>query len=130
MSFIHGFRASMRLACVAGLIGLLALPGIGIAQQYDTLSTGAGKDSRVPRRDYSLKLVFANRQGTFLGGIDVAIYDQSGKKIVAAHSPGPWFLIQLPGGDYRVVGRGKDGRGAAAEVTVSEGRQKTVYLTW
>ncbi len=126
----HSFGAALLAACVALLIALPALPGLAAAQGYRSLSTGAGKNNRVPRRDYSLKLVFAKRQGSFLGAIDVVIYNQNGKKVVDAHSPGPWFLVNLPEGDYRVVGKWKKGRRAAAEVTITAGRQKSVYLTF
>ena len=130
MKWNHNLGAVLLAACVALLIAVPALPGAAAAQGYKSLSTGAGKNNRVPRREYSLKLVFAERQGPFLGGIDVVIYNQNGKKVVDAHSLGPWFLVNLPEGDYRVVGKWKKGRRAAAEVTVTAGRQKSVYLTF
>lgn len=113
----------------AVLLGFLVSPAAE-AQQPRSFSTGAGKDGRAARPGYSLKVVFAQRDGPFLAGVEVVVYDESGAKVVETFSDGPWLFLDLPPGAYRVVARLKGGRGAAGEVKVGGKRQKSLYLTW
>ena len=120
----------MLLSAVIAVIALLVAAHFHSALAQKTKSTGAGSNTRIAYADYSLKLVFALRSGPYVAGVDVTILDESGAKVVAAHSEGPWFLADLPPGTYRVVARRKDGRAAAATATITAGRQKRVFLTW
>ena len=115
---------------VAVALLLPAYPDMGAAQDVRTLSTGAGKDNRTLRREFSLKVVFAQRAGPFLAGVKVTIYDEAGGKVVETFSEGPWLLVALPPGKYRVVARRKSGPRAAGTVQVTGVRQKSLYLTW
>ena len=118
---------SASIACFAIFLTVVS-PGLVPAQK--TMSTGAGSDTRVAYPGYSLKLVFAQRAGPYLAGVDVTIFDEGGKKVVDAYSDGPWFLADLPPGTYKVVAQRKSGPKAAAIVTISEGRQKRAFITW
>lgn len=129
---------SARKSPLGVVIALIVLLAAAFAQYttsatafaQDTLSTGAGGNTRIGYADYSLKLIFALRAGPYVAGVDVTIYDESGAKIVDAYSKGPWFLAKLPPGTYRVIARRKGGRAAAATVTITEGKQKRAFLTW
>ena len=118
---------SAWIACFAMLLSV-ASPAPVLAGK--TMSTGAGSDTRIAYPDYSLKLVFAQRAGPYLAGIDVTIFDESGKKVVDARSEGPWFLADLPPGTYRVVAQREGGPKAAATVTITAGRQQRAFITW
>jgi hypothetical protein len=52
--------------------------------------------------DYNLKLVFANRRGDYLDGVNLVIQDEKGKEVVSITTGGPWFYIHLPAGKYSV----------------------------
>lgn len=128
-------KPTIPLAAALLVAVLLAfmLPSPAPAQQADTFSTGVSKDDRTVHREYSLKVVFAAKQGAFRAGVNVTIYDQSGAKVVDTFSQGPWLFVDLPEGSYRVVARQEGeakGLGAAGEVKITAGRQKALYLIW
>lgn len=120
----------MLVSAVIATSAMLAAAHIqpALAQKY--ISTGAGSNTRIAYADFSLKLVFALRSGPYVAGVNVIIFDESGAKVVDAFSEGPWFLVDLPPGTYRVVATRKGGQAAAAMVAITAGRQKRVFLTW
>ena len=122
-------RKMPRLAALI-FVTMLAAAHFQPALAQKTMSTGAGSNSRITYADYSLKLVFALRSGPYVADVAVTIFDESGAKVVNAHSDGPWFLAQLPPGNYRVVARRKGGQATAAMATITAGHQKRVFLTW
>ncbi len=121
-------RSCFPVAMLCAIVLLIALPATGQAQK--TMSTGAGSDTRIAYPGYSLKLIFAERDGPYVAGIDVTIFDEDGKKVVDAFSAGPWLLADLPPGTYRVLAKRKGGAETAAVVIISPGRQKRVFLAW
>ncbi len=121
-------RLCFPVAMLCTVVLLCAVPATGQAQK--TMSTGAGSNTRIDYPGYSLKLIFAERDGPYVAGIDVTIFDGNGKKVVDAFSAGPWFLADLAPGTYRVVAKRKGGAETAAAVTISPDRQKRVFLTW
>jgi hypothetical protein len=68
--------------------------GIGESErtELDTLSS-----------QFNLRLLFATEgSGEYLSSVKVNILDSRGGPILTAESKGPWFLAQLPAGDYSV----------------------------
>ena len=63
---------------------------------------GVGSDERAQPRwnDYSLKIVFVGSQGQFLGNEQVNV--SGNQHSIAMHCEGPWALLDLPAGTYRV----------------------------
>lgn len=70
-----------------------------------TVCTGIGENRQTdPRwKAYPLKIVFAGKSGQWVTDGDVKI-SQHGRQIFAAHCTGPWLLVKLPAGRYRVSG--------------------------
>lgn len=68
---------------------------------------GVGKTERekleAMKSDFNLKLIFAAKGGPFLGDVIVEIRDESGNKVFDGRSDGPWFLLKLPPGSYRIL---------------------------
>lgn len=122
------------LSSLFALIFLLVIVPPLEAGAYRTLSTGASRDARGAHKDFSLKLVFAERGGALAGDVQVWVFDAKGTEVFTTHSTGPWLFIALPEGDYRIVAgrknRRRKGRQAAAEITLSSGRQKQIFLTF
>ena len=71
------------------------------------VSGGFGLDERqeldAAAKDYDLKLVFAGKgSGEYLADVEVSIANMKGEKILEAMSEGPWFLVKLPAGRYKI----------------------------
>lgn len=75
-------------------------------QGYVYLSGGVGADERLAleerAKEFSVKLVFAATDGSYVAGVKLDITDVKGAAIVSTTSTGPWFYIQLPPGIYDV----------------------------
>jgi hypothetical protein len=72
---------------------------------------GIGKDSRHDPRwqKFAVKLEFAAMDGSFMGDPDVRIMLSTGKIVFEAQCDGPWVLIDLPAGNYKVHATGQRG---------------------
>ena len=73
---------------------------------------GVGKASRNDPRwaGFPVKLQFAAANGNFLGDPAVTVTDGSGKQVFQAQCNGPWVLIGLPAGSYKVHATGQQGQ--------------------
>jgi hypothetical protein len=94
---------------------------------------GVGKASRGdPRwKAFPVKLEFAAANGDFLGDPAVTVTDASGKPVFQAQCNGPWVLIELPAGSYKVHATGQKAQYAKDfDLMVKAGAQtkKTVRL--
>lgn len=94
---------------------------------------GVGKASRSDPRwaSFPVKLQFAAANGDFLGDPDVTVTDSSGKQVFTAPCNGPWVLIELPVGSYKVHATGQKGQYAKDfAISVKAGAQtsKTIRL--
>ena len=69
----------------------------------ETVCTGTTLEARNdPRwRDYSLKLEFVGAQGQYLGDEHVNITGEG--RSLNVHCTGPWLLMKLPAGTYRIA---------------------------
>lgn len=130
----HGLAAVLM-----GSVSLIAIAGsngdaiVQTAGNVPYVSGGVGDDS-IERldslaKDFNLKLVFALSSGAYLSGVSVAIADTAGKTLLDATSSGPWLLVRLPAGNYRVIasfgGKAKEHR-----IAVGNAGLKTVDFRW
>lgn len=80
--------------------------------------------------DYNLKLEFARVDGHYLGDVAVTITDARGDPVLSAPSPGPWFLAELPAGDYRVIASA-DERTFERPVSIpNQGSRTLIFNNW
>lgn len=94
---------------------------------------GVGKVSRSDPRwaSFPVKLQFAAANGDFLGDPAVTVTDGGGQQVFQAQCDGPWVLIELPAGSYKVHATGQKGQYAKDfDIAVKAGRQtsKTIRL--
>jgi hypothetical protein len=94
---------------------------------------GVGKASRGDPRwtTFPVKLQFAAANGDFLGDPAVTVTDSSGKPVFQAQCDGPWVLIELAPGSYKVHATGQKGQYAKDfDIAVKAGGQtsKTIRL--
>ena len=98
----------------ASCLALASVPassytGDSFSRHY--VSGGVGVDSRNAMQalapDYNLRLRFSEGR-EYLGKIDVMIEDSQDQLLLQDRSEGPWFFVDLPPGNYRVIA--SDGR--------------------
>lgn len=96
--------------------------------------TGVGADSRHDPRwpGFSAKLVFAAGNGGYLSQVATRIADGQGRAVLDVQDCGPWLLVDLPAGRYRVVATARDSQGRSSEsisgLTVGGGGQAEAVL--
>ncbi len=127
-------------AAVAAL--LLASAALGQAQGQAQapeasgvayIAGGVGESGRAEieavQAQYSLKLVFAYTNGEFLAQVKVVISDAAGKTLVSTDADGPWLLVDLPAGTYKVDAT-VNGQTKTEQVSVPASGLKTVNILW
>ena len=125
------------------LLGLLSTPHLATAQGAGDpileangikyACAGVGKASRSDPRwpSFPVRLEFAAANGDFLGDPAVTVTDAGGKAVFEAKCNGPWVLIELPAGSYKVHATGQQGQYAKDfDLAVKAGAQtkKTIRL--
>ncbi len=95
-------------------------------------STGVGEEERVlPQpKDYSLKLILATKDGCYLAFVTIKVF--KGDKLIATipsqEVKGPWVYMDLPAGNYKIVGLRKNGQKSEVFIKVPPKGMKTVYM--
>jgi len=92
------------LSFLAGSFLLLGLAAPAMAQPSHLCAGIAESGRDIPGADgFSLKLVYAEPGGAYLGNVTTRIADADGQVVVEAHCEGPWLLASLPAGSYEVT---------------------------
>jgi hypothetical protein len=135
---------SQPLAMVLAAILLASAPLVPVANaageepirtagSISYVSGGVGMQSierlNVLASQFNLKLVFALKTGDYLSGVGVAITDSTGRTLLNTTSNGPWFLTQLPAGDYRVAAS-FSGNVQTQQVAVAAATLTTADFRW
>ena len=95
---------------LAAASGTLAQPGPVPAVPLDgerTIDgvgcTGIGQSKTEPRWSaYSVRVEFSNPAREYLANGAVEVFDRSGHSLTAMRCEGPWILLRLPPGTYKV----------------------------
>ena len=89
--------------------------------------SGIGEEERAMAESvpYTLKLVYAEPDGSYLGAVQTRITG-SGGELVNVQCPGPWVLVDLPPGTYEVTATLR-GQTKSRRVTIGSGRQQQVF---
>jgi len=103
-------------------------------QGYPYLTGGVGSDERSALeergKDYNVKLVFAESDGSFVAAVALQIVGAKNQPIASLTTTGPWFYIQLPPGIYHVkasfAGQVKEARG----LRVSQDKRVQRAFVW
>jgi hypothetical protein len=80
---------------------------VRVDQGIRYISGGVGEGERAEfnalSNQFNLRLMFAMQgSGEYLSAVRVNILDSRGGSVLSVESKGPWFLAQLPPGDYTV----------------------------
>jgi hypothetical protein len=106
---------------------------IGYVSGY--VSGGFGQEERealaAVAKDYNLKLVFAEKgSGAYLADVKVSIAGMKGQTILdAVVSNGPWFLVKLPAGRYKITADA-EGKTLVRNATITGGRHTQLHFYW
>jgi len=95
----------MRFALAAATLGFAVAAG-GVAQAqslYQCSGIGLEERSAAEAVPQNVRLVFAQKNGDYLGGVQTRIADAAGNEVVSVRCPGPWVLLNLPQGRYDVT---------------------------
>lgn len=116
-----------RPLCLSlGLLALgLAAPAAAQATTYLCSGTSEEERALAETTPHSLKLVYAQPGGSFLGDVTTRIAEPGGQVVVEARCEGPWLLVDLPAGDYEVTASYR-GESKSLRVSVSPGPQEQV----
>lgn len=81
---------------------------MGLRQNgIEYVSGGIGEEQVAAMRQlasrYSLSVMVAARGGEYLSDVDVTIASATGKNVFSVRTDGPYLLVRLPAGRYRVT---------------------------
>ncbi|UCV17546.1 carboxypeptidase regulatory-like domain-containing protein [Ferribacterium limneticum] len=107
-----------------------------VEKQYGNVtyvSGGIGDEERDEIRlrevDFNLKLLFSERDGSYLGSVDVVVLNPKGEKVLEANSVGPFLLARLPRGSY-VIKVSMNGQEQQRKLSISEKRRSEGVFRW
>lgn len=92
----------MRTTVFLLLILQWLVGGTALAQGPVVWSGGIGLDERAAAPATGTRLVFFDETGDFLANVHVIVKDNNGKIVVDTISVGPWLILNLEAGTYRV----------------------------
>ncbi len=122
------------LAAGSGVVSGAEWPAVEPKKAGDIryVNGGAGVEEREAMpKDFPLKLVFIVRGGHFLNGVSVSIYSGSGSKVFEAKADnGPWLLVDLPAGGYRLEASQNGHIQSLPPFTVTAGQTLELVLAW
>lgn len=82
---------------------------------------------RAREKDFNLRLLFCERDGTYLADIDVRLANAKGETVLDAKSVGPFLLAQLPSGNYTVEVSSNGQRQQGKLSIPPKGRRESVF---
>lgn len=104
MKTLKGVRMR-ELFATAFVLGLMGAAPASAEVTY--LCSGTSEDERqeAETTPHSLKLVYSDAAGSFLGNVTTRIANGQGETLVDTECAGPWLLVDLPPGDYEIESR-------------------------
>ncbi|MBU1363332.1 MAG: carboxypeptidase-like regulatory domain-containing protein [Gammaproteobacteria bacterium] len=84
---------------------------------------------RLRERDFNLKLLFAERDGSYLGSVDVVVLNAKGDKVLEVNSAGPFLLARVPPGRY-VIKVSMNGQEQERKLSITEKRRSEAVFRW
>ncbi len=99
------------------------------------ISGGVGEGERAElnalSNQFNLRLLFAMQgSGEYLSAVQVNILDTHGGSVMSVKSKGPWFLAQLPPGDYMVEALTIDRTSQQKKVHIEGSGQSRLDFYW
>lgn len=100
---------------------LLAMTSaVATDQDYLIWSGGVSEKEREMAPTSGTRLVFFVSSGSYLSEIAVTIVDSAGDRLVETITTGPWLILNLPTGTYRVEATRRNGDVQSVEIEIDE----------
>ncbi len=80
-------------------------------------------------KDFNLKLVFADKTGSYLSAVKVAIVDATGHAVLETTTEGPFLMARLVAGAYQINATFA-GQMERQKVTVGANKLSTIDFRW
>jgi len=96
---------------------------------YACSGTSEEERAQAEAKPHSLRLVYAQPGGSYLGDVTTRIADSGGQVLVETTCEGPWLVVDLPGGSYEVTATYR-GEEKTQRVTVEEGTTREEVITF
>lgn len=128
-----------RIAAI-GLVLLCSSPlaaESGLAwQDYNGIvyiSGGVGEEElaeiNAARSGFNVRVLLAEKSGTYVTGVHVAVNEAGGTKVLEVESAGPYLLAKLPEGKYRIAVT-YGGQTQQQDFVVQAGRAHEFVFRW
>lgn len=129
---------SKALLLTMGLIGGIAVssavlaadPGVA-AEKVNYVTGGVGEDSLARMaalgKEFNLKLLFAAKDGHYLGDVAVTIAAEGNRKILEAASDGPFLYAQLRPGKYAITATYAGTSQTRSTAIAASGRRELIF---
>ncbi|MFN0161393.1 MAG: carboxypeptidase-like regulatory domain-containing protein [Burkholderiales bacterium] len=118
--------------CQAAPVGAMSM--LTTTRGEPVVSGGVGAEEiaalRQQRSRYTLHILTAARgSGAYLAGALVKVADERGALVLEAHADGPWMLLRLKPGEYRVtVSYGSATQASRTRITQGQTRELMFYF--
>lgn len=132
----RGLAAASALAVLAAMAiaasqaqGAEAQDEIRIDNGVRLACTGISEEARADPRwgDFSARIEAASVTGAYLGDVAFTVTGPAGETVVTASCPGPWLVVDLEPGAYRIEASHAD-QVRGAELQVDTARQDVAIL--
>ena len=124
MKPFHAVLAAATLILVSAALGPARAQTI-----YQCSGIGLEEREAAETVPHTLRLEFAQADGHYLGGVEASLSDSGGNEILAVRCPGPWVLLDLPDGHYR-VSASYQGKTVTRNVTIRGGKRKRQVIVF
>ncbi|CAB5513411.1 hypothetical protein LMG26857_02691 [Achromobacter anxifer] len=132
--------AAMALGSMAfaGIMStaVAGMPPVQHQGSVQYVSGGIGLDEsdamKAAEKDYPLALTFAAQSGSkadYVANVAVSIHDAHGKSVLQATAEGPYMLVKLPAGKYKVSAT-YNGKVQEREVSVAHPGTARAVFEW
>lgn len=119
---MHGSTSKLLMA-VATLL-CMQTPVLAAQDTAVLWSGGIGADERETAPKDGTRLVFFAEGGSFVSAVKVQVSDSSGKAVVDTVTNGPWLILRLPAGRYRVKAELEGAAAQGGMIEVAEGSNR------
>ncbi|MEQ8955289.1 MAG: hypothetical protein RL120_14255 [Gammaproteobacteria bacterium] len=102
---------------------LITAPAFGAASPI-IFNGGITMEERAGAPTEGIRLVFFVAAGNFLSDIDVSVSNEAGRELVNVTTEGPWLILDLDPGNYRVVATRGNGQVQSLIIRVDESSQE------
>ncbi len=140
MTAVHALSAAVLMGTVLAGAPLrpahAQLPAVQTQNDVQYLMGGIGSDEseaiKSAMKDYSLALIFARPQeggAAYLSDVQVRIENEAGKSVLDVKPDGPYLLVKLPPGSYKVTAN-SGGSTQSKTLSVQAGKTTQQRFDW